>query len=66
MILSADNKLELVITGKINEGRCRCTVANEIGLPDTSTAYVFVKRMSFFTIGFTVCMLCPEVDYNIQ
>lgn len=66
MILSADNKHELVITGKINEGRYRCTVVNEIGLPDTSTAYVFVKRVSFFTIGFTVCMLSPEEHYNIQ
>ena len=44
VILSSDNKLELVITSKTNEGRYRCTVANGIGLPGTSTAYVFVKR----------------------
>ena len=44
VILSADNKLELVITSKTNEGGYRCTAANGIGLPGTSTAYVFVKR----------------------
>ena len=44
VILSSDNKLELVITSKTNEGRYRCTVANGIGLPGRSTAYVFVKR----------------------
>lgn len=66
VILSAGNKHELVITGKKKQGRYRCTVTNEIGLPDKSTAYVFVKRVSFFTTGFTVCMLSSEEDYNIQ
>ena len=44
VILSSVNKLELAITSKTNEGGYRCTAANGIGLPGTSTAYVFVKR----------------------
>lgn len=46
-ILSADNKLELIVTSKANEGRYRCTASNGIGLPSISTAFVFVKRKCF-------------------
>lgn len=44
VVLSADNKLKLIITSKANEGSYRCTASNGIGFPSYSTAYVVVKR----------------------
>ncbi|XP_078379831.1 hemicentin-2-like isoform X2 [Oculina patagonica] len=54
-ILSADNKLELIVTSKANEGRYRCTASNGIGLPSISTAYVFVKHHRPMNTSFISC-----------
>ena len=44
VILSRDNKLQVIITSKASEGKYRCAASNGIGYPSSSTAHVFVKR----------------------
>ena len=62
VILSDDNKLDLVITSKTSEGGYRCTAANGIGLPGTSTAYAFVKRECSSVQLASLFVLSPAED----